>query len=57
MFEYDIARIFKRNSTQVKQWIGMWCSVITMETVGQNFYQIFCFGMKRKNKCNCVSAA
>jgi len=35
----------------------MWCSVINMETVGQNIYQIFCFGMKRKNKRNCVSAA
>ena len=32
-------------------------SVITMETVGQNFYPAFCFGMKRKNKPNCVSAA
>jgi hypothetical protein len=57
MFEYDIAGIFKRNSTQVKPWKEMRCSVITMETVGQNFYQTFCFWMNRKNKRNCVSAA
>jgi len=52
-----VAGIFKRNSTQVKQWKEMRCSVITMETVGQNFYQTFCFWMNRKNKRNCVSAA
>jgi hypothetical protein len=33
MFEYDIAGIFNRNSTQVKQWKEMSFSVVTMEAV------------------------
>jgi hypothetical protein len=37
MFEYDIAGIFNRNSTQVKQWKAMRGFVITMEIEGQIF--------------------
>lgn len=57
MFEYDIAGIFNRNSTQVKQRKEMRCSVITMETAGHNIYQTFCFWILRKSKRNCASAA
>jgi len=48
MFEYDTAGIFNRNLTQVKQLKEMRRSVITMETVGQNFYRTFALEWKVK---------